>query len=75
MLAYFFKPYFSLYFIQTASELDSIPGIGEKTKTDLLKHFKSLKRISLATEAELQEVVGKSRSSVVYNYFRAKLSL
>ena len=60
---------------QTASELDSIPGIGEKTKTELLKHFKSLKRISLATEAELQEVVGKSRSSVIYNYFRAKLSL
>ena len=60
---------------QTASELDSIPGIGEKTKSDLLKHFKSLKRISLATEAELQEVVGKSRSSVVYNYFQAKLSL
>lgn len=60
---------------QTASELDSIPGIGEKTKTDLLKHFKSLKRISLATEAELQEVIGKSRSSVIYNYFRAKLSL
>ncbi|MDX9919039.1 MAG: excinuclease ABC subunit UvrC [Paludibacter sp.] len=60
---------------QTASELDSIPGIGEKTKTDLLKHFKSLKRISFATEAELQEVVGKSRSSVIYNYFRAKLSL
>ena len=60
---------------QTASELDSIPGIGEKTKTDLLKHFKSLKRISLATEAELQEIVGKSRSSVVYNYFQAKLSL
>lgn len=60
---------------QTASELDSIPGIGEKTKTDLLKHFKSLKRISLATEAELQEVVGKSGSSVIYNYFRAKLSL
>lgn len=60
---------------QTASELDSIPGIGEKTKTDLLKHFKSLKRISLATEAELQVVVGKSRSSVIYNYFQAKLSL
>ena len=60
---------------QTASELDSIPGIGEKTKSDLLKHFKSLKRISLATESELQEVVGKSRSSVVYNYFQAKLSL
>ena len=60
---------------QTASELDSIPGIGEKTKSVLLKHFKSLKRISLATESELQEVVGKSRSSVVYNYFQAKLSL
>lgn len=60
---------------QTASELDSIPGIGEKTKTDLLKHFKSLKRISLATEAELQVVVGKYRSSVIYNYFQAKLSL
>jgi ERCC4-type nuclease len=40
-----------------------------------LKHFKSIKRISLATESELQEVVGKSRSSVVYNYFQAKLNL
>ena len=60
---------------QTASELDSIPGIGEKTKTDLIKHFKSLKRISLATEAELIEVVGKSRASVVYGYFQSKMSL
>jgi excinuclease ABC subunit C len=59
---------------QTASELDFIPGIGEKTKTDLLKHFKSLKRISLATETDLQNVVGKSSASTIYMYFQSKIS-
>jgi len=33
---------------QIASELDTIPGIGEKTKSDLIKHFKSIKRIKSA---------------------------
>jgi excinuclease ABC subunit C len=58
---------------QIASELDTIPGIGEKTKNDLIKHFKSVKRIKSANLAELSEVIGNSRSSIVYNYFNPAL--
>ncbi len=35
------------------SILDEIPGVGPKTRTKLLKHFKSLKRIH---EAEIEEI-------------------
>jgi len=58
---------------QVASELDTIPGIGEKTKNDLIKHFRSVKRIRTAELNDLVEIVGSSRASIVYNYFRANL--
>ena len=58
---------------QTQSELDKIVGVGEKTKNLLLKHFKSVKRISLASETEISEVIGKSRASVVYTHFHPKI--
>ena len=58
---------------QTKSELDKIVGVGEKTKNLLLKHFKSVKRISLASETEISEIVGKSKASVIYAYFQAKI--
>ena len=58
---------------QVASELDTIPGIGEKTKNDLIKHFKSVKRIKTATLQELIEIAGSSRASIVYNYFNGDL--
>ncbi|MDD4991566.1 MAG: excinuclease ABC subunit UvrC [Paludibacter sp.] len=58
---------------QVASELDTIPGIGEKTKNELIKHFKSVKRIRLAEMPELIEVVGTSRASIIYNYFKGEL--
>ena len=58
---------------QTQSELDKIVGVGEKTKNLLLKHFKSVKRISLASETEISEIVGKSKASVIYAYFQVKI--
>jgi len=58
---------------QTASELDTIPGIGEKTKNDLIKHFKSVKRIKSADLKELTEIAGTNRGSIVYNYFNSDL--
>ena len=58
---------------QTQSEFDKIVGVGEKTKNLLLKHFKSVKRISLASETEISEIVGKSKASVIYAYFQAKI--
>ena len=58
---------------QIASELDTIPGIGEKTKNDLINHFKSIKRIKSAELKDLIEIAGNSRASIVYNYFRQPL--
>ncbi|WP_062061292.1 excinuclease ABC subunit UvrC [Aquimarina longa] len=54
------------------TELDLIPGIGEKTVIALLKHFRSVKRISEALKHELIEVIGESRATKVYNYYSSK---
>jgi len=56
---------------QVASELDNISGIGEKTKNELIKHFKSVKRIKSAEITELSEVIGTNRASIIYNYFHS----
>lgn len=60
---------------QVASELDNISGIGEKTKNELIKHFKSVKRIKSAEITELSEIIGTNRASIIYNYFRSNLTL
>ncbi len=59
---------------QTASELDAVKGIGEKSKTDLLRHFKSVKRLALAPLDEIAEIVGKSRASIIYEHFHKESS-
>ncbi len=50
---------------QTKSALDEIKGIGEKTKTQLLKEFKSVKRIKDASLEELVKVVGESKAKII----------
>ena len=55
-----------------ASVLDQIPGVGEKRRSDLLKHFKSIKKIKEATQAQLAEVVPKNAAQAVYDYFHPK---
>jgi excinuclease ABC subunit C len=52
------------------SALETIPGIGEKTILDLLKHFKSAKRISEAGFDDLEKVVGMSRAKKIVEYFK-----
>ncbi|MDR1161459.1 MAG: excinuclease ABC subunit UvrC [Tannerellaceae bacterium] len=52
---------------QTVSELDDIKGIGEKTKTILLRKYKSVKRIKEATEDELKELIGEAKATLVIN--------
>ncbi|MDD5184671.1 MAG: excinuclease ABC subunit UvrC, partial [Paludibacter sp.] len=59
---------------QTASELDTIPGIGEKTKNDLIKHFKSVKRIRSAELKELIETIGTTRATTIYKHFNPDLT-
>ncbi len=51
------------------TELETIPGIGDKTIVELLKKFKSAKRISNAKLDELEAVVGVSRAQKIYNYY------
>ena len=50
---------------QTISELDSIKGIGEKSKQLLLKQFKSVKRIKEASMEELVAVIGKAKAEII----------
>jgi excinuclease ABC subunit C len=54
------------------TELETIIGVGEKTVVDLLKHFKSAKRIANAKLDELEQVVGVARAEKVYNYYHNK---
>ena len=54
------------------SVLDKIPGVGEKRRADLLKHFKSVKNIKAASLAELEEAVPKNTARAVYQFFREK---
>lgn len=50
---------------QTASELDNIKGIGEKSKQALLQHFKSVKRIKLADTEEIVSIIGQAKAELV----------
>ena len=53
------------------SELDDIKGIGPKTRDELLKAFKSVKRLREAPLEQLSEAVGAAKAAIVYNYFHA----
>ncbi|MGB7842086.1 MAG: excinuclease ABC subunit UvrC [Salinimicrobium sp.] len=51
------------------TELEEISGIGEKTVVELLKNFRSLKRIKEASQESLSGVIGKSKASIIYNHY------
>ena len=54
------------------NSLESIPGIGEKTMITLLKHFKSVKRLQLATEKEISDVIGLSKAKKITEFYKEK---
>lgn len=58
--------------LQIHSELDDIAGIGPKSKTLLLKHFKSLKRLREATVEEVAAVVGAKRAQALKQALQSK---
>lgn len=51
------------------SELDDIKGIGPKTKEQLLKVLKSVKRIKDADLETLTEIVKEAKAKIIFNYF------
>ncbi|WP_353161572.1 excinuclease ABC subunit UvrC [Myroides odoratus] len=50
------------------SRLDEVPGIGEKTKTKLMNHFKSIKRLKEAPVEEIESVIGKAKTKVLLEH-------
>ena len=56
------------------TELESIKGIGEKTVVELLKSFRSLKRVKEASEKSLADVVGSAKAKIVYDYYHSESS-
>ncbi len=53
------------------NELEEIPGIGEKTAQDLIKAFKSVKRVKEQNEESLAAIIGKAKAKVVATYLNS----
>ena len=56
------------------TELDNIPGIGEKTVVELLKHFRSVARVKKASKESLTEIVGLSRAQKIINFYEKSIT-
>ena len=54
---------------QLHSELDDIKGIGPKTKNELLKHFKSVKRIREAELNDITNIIGQAKAQIIHQHF------
>ncbi|MCE5175352.1 MAG: excinuclease ABC subunit UvrC [Bacteroidales bacterium] len=57
---------------QILSELDEIPGVGEKAKTLLLTQFKSVKQIKEANREDIEKIVGKSKAEKIIVFLHSK---
>ena len=53
------------------SELEEIPGVGEKSIEMLLKKLKSVKRVKEANQETLEEILGKVKGKVVWEFFNS----
>ena len=54
------------------SKLESISGIGDKTRIQLLKAFKSPQRVSFAKLDELEQIIGFSKAQKVYEFYNPR---
>ena len=54
------------------TSVETIPGIGEKTMVALLKHFKSVKRMTAAPEEEIAKVVGPAKAKKITEFYKDK---
>ncbi len=53
------------------SDLENIPGIGQKTIEALMTHFKSLNIIKKATIENLEAIIGKDKAGKVYSWYNS----
>ncbi|WP_298287908.1 excinuclease ABC subunit UvrC [uncultured Lutibacter sp.] len=56
------------------NELENITGIGKQTVVSLLRHFRSVKRVSLASFEELESIIGKAKAEKIITYYKQKQS-
>ena len=54
------------------NELEDIPGIGKSTAENLLKTFRSVKKVSEASLKDLAKVVGQAKAVAIMDYFEGK---
>jgi excinuclease ABC subunit C len=54
------------------SELDEIKGIGPKTRDDLIKELKSVKRVKESDLQTLTNIIGPSKAQIIFDYFKKK---
>lgn len=52
--------------VRLTTELDDLKGIGEKTVTKLLQHFKSVKKIKEASQAEIEKIIGREKTAKLF---------
>ncbi len=57
------------------SELSAIPGVGDKRKTRLLRHFGSIQKISVASVDELAPFVGRKTAGEIVDHFARQRAL
>ena len=55
------------------TSVETIPGIGEKTMVTLLKHFKSVKRLTAAPEEEIAKVIGPAKAKKITEFYKDKI--
>lgn len=53
------------------SQLDKIPGVGEKRRNQLLRAFKTVKAVKEASVEELSEIVPANTAKAVYDYYHS----
>jgi excinuclease ABC subunit C len=54
----------------TKSELESIPGIGEKTRTAILKRFKSIQNLKIQSFGDVASEIGDSKARLIFDFYK-----
>ena len=53
---------------QTASSIETIPGIGPLTRKKIIRQFGSLKSLAKVSEADIAKIIGKSKARLIKNW-------
>lgn len=56
------------------NELEDIPGIGKSTADQLLKAFRSVKKVKESSEEEIARITGPARAKIIIDYFNKEKS-